>query len=63
MPFTAKAKNLLLIIQNSIYMKINILAKTSILHNTMDVSVKERREGVVTPPLENAVGGVNQPLW
>ena len=63
MPFTAKAKNLLLIIQNLIYIyedKYLSQDLTSILHNTLDVSVEERREGVVTPSQETA-GGRREP--
>ena len=48
MPLTAKAKNILLIIQNLIFLKLDILAKTPWVG--------------ATPPPQTA-GHMNQPLW
>ena len=52
MPLTAKAKNLLIIIQNVILFKIDILAKTTLLYCiTLDVSCG--REGGWRLPLHH----------
>ena len=62
MPLTAKAKNLLLIMQNMIFFQDRYLSQdqTAILHNTpLDVSC--RREGGWGAT--QTAGHVNQPLW